>query len=38
MQAGQDIYNQLLAAIGNYGAPAVNDNSSVSPDLMQFYR
>ena len=28
MQAGQDIYNQILAATGNYGAPAVNDGSS----------
>ena len=25
MQAGQDIYNQILAATGNYGSPAVSD-------------
>ena len=37
MQAGQDIYNQLLAATGNYGQPSGGDETSngLTPEMLQ---
>lgn len=34
MQAGQDIYNQILAATGNYGQPAEEASTGLSPDVL----
>jgi hypothetical protein len=34
MQAGQDIYNQILAATGDYGKPAEEASTGLSPDVL----
>jgi hypothetical protein len=34
MQAGQDIYNQILAATGNYSQPAEEASTGLSPDVL----